>query len=192
AAPQDMLVALIERSSELKALAARHSEFFNLIYSSLSKAVRDDFKKLLFMPREELSDRDWMDAITDRLSPLPPCILEKFKGIVGWIGPDCEGDENQVQIKWLRDIEDFTLETFKQCYPQFFINANEQLRGRRMSHGGDQRDQYVIFCETLGLTRTDLPCDNAWARRMNGCLEKHPELLLQLKEIIAYEVGYDD
>ncbi|KAF9109143.1 hypothetical protein BGX27_007952 [Mortierella sp. AM989] len=207
AAPQDMLVALFERPSELQALVARHSDFFNLMYSSLSKASRDEFKKILFEPRESLSDRDWMQAIAERLDSLP-CILEKFKDIVGWIGPDSEDDDEnvlwgedeygcrdssfeQVQIKWLRDIEDFPLETFQEYYPQFFINARERLEGRRMSHGGDQRDQYVIFCETLSLTREALPCDGAWMRRMNGCLEKHPELLLQLKEIIAYEVEYD-
>ncbi|KAF8928179.1 hypothetical protein EDD21DRAFT_354849 [Dissophora ornata] len=208
AAPQDMLVALFERSSELEALAARHSDFFNLMYCSLPKTCRDKFKELLFKSRDELCDRDWMNAIKVQLSPLPSCILEKFKGMVGWSGPDSEEDDHerwgedkygcrdssfeQVQIKWLRDINDFSLETFKKGYPQFFVNAREKLQGRRMSHGGDQRDQYVIFCETLGLSRSQLSCDSAWARRMNCCLEKHPELLLQLKEIIAYEVGYDD
>ncbi|KAK3829607.1 MAG: hypothetical protein JOS17DRAFT_222307 [Linnemannia elongata] len=207
-APQDLLVALFDRSSELEALAARHSDFFNLIYSSLSKSCREPFKTLLFTPRSSLGDRDWMQAIEQQLSTLPPCILEKFKGIVGWIGPEGDEDERklwgedeygyrdssfeQVQIKWLRDIPDFPLETFEQCYPQFFVNARDRLQGRRMSYGGDQRDHYAIFCETLQLSRDDLPCDNAWARRMNGCLEKHPELLLQLKEIIAYETGYDD
>ncbi|KAF8927755.1 hypothetical protein BGZ47_001961 [Haplosporangium gracile] len=207
-APQDLLVALVDRSSELEALAARHSDFFNLIYSSLSKSCRGPFKSLLFTPRSSLGDRDWMQAIDQQLSALPSCILEKFKGIVGWIGPEGDEDEQdlwgedeygyrnssfeQVQIKWLRDVPDFPLETFKQCYPQFFVNARDRLQGRRMSLGGDQRDHYVIFCETLQLSRDDLPCDNAWARRMNGCLEKHPELLLQLKEIVAYETGYDD
>ncbi|KAF9902960.1 hypothetical protein EC991_004336 [Linnemannia zychae] len=207
--PQDLLVALFDRSSELEALAVIHSDFFNLIYSSLSKSTREPFKTLLFTPRSALGDLDWMRAIEQHLCPLPPCILEKFKGIVGWIGPEGDDDEDdcfwgedeygyrdssfeQVQIKWLRDVPDFPLETFQQCYPQFFVNARERLHGRRMSHGGDQRDHYVIFCETLGLNRDDLPCDSAWARRMNGCLEKHPELLLQLKEIIAYETGYDD
>ncbi|KAG0291673.1 hypothetical protein BGZ98_002931 [Dissophora globulifera] len=208
AAPQDMLVALFDRPSELKALAARHSDFFNVMYNSLSLNDRDRFKTVLYLPREELSDSDWMHAIADQLGPLSPCILEKFKGIVGWIGPDSEDDEmvlwgedeygyrdssfEHVQIKWLRDIEDFTLEAFQQGYPQFFVNAREQLQGRRMSCGGDHRDRYAILCETLGLTKSELPCDNAWARRMNSCLDKYPELLLQLKEIIAYEVGYDD
>ncbi|KAK3846028.1 MAG: hypothetical protein J3R72DRAFT_435125 [Linnemannia gamsii] len=206
--PQDMLVALFDRSSELEALAAIHSDFFNLIYSSLSKSTREPFKTLLFTPRSALSDRDWMQAIDQHLAALPPCILEKFKAIVGWIGPEGDDEDDclwgedeygyrdssfeQVQIKWLRDVPDFPLEVFKQCYPQFFVNARERLQGRRMSYGGDHRDQYVIFCETLDLSREDLPCDSAWARRMNGCLEKHPELLLQLKEIIAYETGYDD
>jgi hypothetical protein len=205
--PQDLLMALYDRSSELEALAVRHSDFFNLIYSSLSKSNREQLKSLLFTPRSSLGDRDWMQAIAQHLSSLPPCILEKFKGIVGWIGP--EGDEDdelwgedeygyrdssfeQVQIKWLRDVPDFPLETFEQCYPQFFVNARDRLQGRRMSYGGDQRDNYVNFCETLQLSRDDLPCDNAWARRMNACLEKHPDLLLQLKEIVAYETGYDD
>ncbi|KAG0378521.1 hypothetical protein BGX24_003600 [Mortierella sp. AD032] len=207
--PQDMLVALFDRSSELEALAAIHPDFFNLIYSSLSKSTREPFKTLLFTPRSALGDRDWMQAIDQHLAVLPPCILEKFKAIVGWIGPEGDDDEDdclwgedeygyrdssfeQVQIKWLRNIPNFPLKTFQQCYPQFFVNARERLQGRRMSYGGDHRDQYVIFCETLDLSREDLPCDNAWARRINGCLEKHPELLLQLKEIIAYETGYDD
>ncbi|KAF9100514.1 hypothetical protein BGX29_006513 [Mortierella sp. GBA35] len=210
--PQDLLVALYDRSSELETLAAIHSDFFNLIYSSLSKTSRESFKTLLFTSRSSLGDRDWMAAIDNHLSALPPCILEKLKGIVGWIGPDGDYDDDdndnvlwgedeygyrdssfeQVQIKWLRDVPGFPLETFKQRYPQFFVNARERLQGRRMSHGGDPRDQYEIFCETLALSRDDLPCDNAWTRRMNGCLEKHPELLLQLKEIIAYETGYDD
>ncbi|KAF9199186.1 hypothetical protein BGZ49_010725 [Haplosporangium sp. Z 27] len=206
AAPQDMLVALFDRPTELEALAARHSDFFNLMYCSLSKTSRDEFKKMLFKPRELLSDSDWMSYITKQLGS-SPYIIEKFKDIVGWIGPDSEDEEDalwgedeygcrdssfeNVQIKWFRDIPDFTLETFQECYPQFFINARERLEGKRMSYGGDQRDQYVIFCEILSLTRKELPCDNAWLRRMNCCLEKYPELLLQLKEIIAYEVEYD-
>ncbi|KAF9953081.1 hypothetical protein BGZ72_005713 [Mortierella alpina] len=208
-APQDMLVALFDRPLEMQALVAMHSDFFGLINSSLSSSARDRFKALLFIPRTELSDREWMGAIVDLLCSLPPCLLEKFKGIVGWVGPDGDEDEDenvlwgedeygyrdasfeQVQIKWLRDLEDFSLETFEKCYPQFFANARERLQGRRMSHGGDQRDQYLIFCETLQLSRKDLPCDNAWTRRIMGCLEKHPEQVLQLKEIIAYEVGYD-
>ncbi|KAF9930286.1 hypothetical protein BGZ67_005881 [Mortierella alpina] len=208
-APQDMLVALVDRPLEMQALVAMHSDFFGLVNSSLSKTARDRFKALLFLPRTDLSDREWMGAIVELLCSLPPCLLEKFKGIVGWIGPDGDEDEDenvlwgedeygcrdasfeQVQIKWLRDLEDFSLETFKRCYPQFIANARERLQGRRMSHGGDQRDQYLIFCETLQLSRKELPCDNAWTRRIMGCLEKHPELVLQLKEIVAYEVGYD-
>ncbi|KAG0200841.1 hypothetical protein BGX28_006201 [Mortierella sp. GBA30] len=209
-APQDMLVALFNRPSEMQTLVAMHSDFFKLINSSLSKTGRDHLQSVLLAPRTELSDRDWMRAIVDQLCSLPPCLLEKFKGIVGWIGPDGDEDEEeeyvlwgedeygcrdssfeQVQLKWLRDLEDFSLETFQKCYPQFFTNARERLQGRRMSHGGDQRDQYVIFCETLQLSREDLPCDNAWTRRIMGCLEKHPEQVLQLKEIIAYEIGYD-
>jgi len=208
-APQDMLVALFDRPLEMQALVAMHSDYFDLVNSSLSKTARDRLKALLFIPRTELSDREWMGAIAELLCSLPPCLLEKFKGIVGWIGPDGDEDEDenvlwgedeygyrdasfeQVQLKWFRDLENFSLETFERCYPQFFANARERLQGRRMSHGGDQRDQYVIFCETLQLSREDLPCDNAWTRRIMGCLEKHPEQVLQLKEIIAYEVGYD-
>ncbi|KAF9933552.1 hypothetical protein FBU30_005194 [Linnemannia zychae] len=209
-APLDMLVALLDRPSELETLVTIHSDFFSLIYSSLSKSSRKPLKTLLFTPRSSLGDRDWMQALVDNyLGALPPCILEKFKGIVGWIGPDGDEDNDEnhlwgedeyccrdssfehIQIKWFRDVPDFPLEVFEQCYPQFFVNARKCLEGRRMSIGGDQRDHYVIFRETLGLTRDDLPCDNAWTRRMNGCLEKHPELLLQLKEIVAYETGYD-
>ncbi|KAF9576745.1 hypothetical protein EC968_005518 [Mortierella alpina] len=208
-APQDMLVALFDRPLEMQALVAMHSDFFGLVNSSLSKTARERFNALLSIPRTELSDREWMGAIVELLCSLPPCLLEKFKGMVGWIGPDGDEDEDemvlwgedeygcrdasfeQVQLKWLRDLEDFSLETFERCYPQFFANARERLQGHRMSFGGDPRDQYLIFCETLQLSRKDLPCDNAWTRRMMGCLEKHPELVLQLKEIIAYEVGYD-
>ncbi|KAF9432094.1 hypothetical protein BGZ76_011271 [Entomortierella beljakovae] len=205
AAPQDMLVALFVRPVELEALAARHSEFFALMYNSLTKVDKSEFKKMLFMPREDYPDLEWMRYIIEQFDSLP-FIIERFKDIVGWIGPDSEDEAvhwseeeygcrdssfDNVQIKWLRDIENFPIEVFKQFYPQFFTNARQSLEGRRMSHGGDQRDQYVIFCETLGLTRDELPCDNAWMRRMNCCLEKHPELLLQLKEIIAYEVDYD-
>jgi len=215
-APQDMLVALINRSSELEALAAFHSEFFRLLYASVPASSREAFKTILFSPRSQLCDREWMQTIaSDSYLLGHPCLLEKFKAIVGWIGPDGDldgGDSDrsdlqlwgedeygyrdssfeQVQIKWLRDLEDFPIETFEEYYPQFFINAREKLQGRRMSHGGDSRDHYLIFRETLNLSRQELACDNAWTRRMNGCLEKHPELLLQLKEIVAYEVGYDD
>ncbi|GJJ75788.1 hypothetical protein EMPS_08146 [Entomortierella parvispora] len=212
AAPQDMLVALIDRSSELEALAAFHSDFFRLLYASISSSSREAFKTLLFSPRSQICDKEWMQTIASEPFLLGhPCLLEKFKALVGWIGPDGDVDDEsdvqlwgedeycyrdssleQVQIKWLRDLEDFPIETFEEYYPQFFINAREKLQGRRMSHGGDNRDHYVIFRETLQLSRKELACDNAWTRRMNGCLEKHPELLLQLKEIVAYEVGYDD
>ncbi|KAG0262320.1 hypothetical protein BG011_000073 [Mortierella polycephala] len=210
---QDILVAMLDRPSEMEALVAKHPDFFSLINSSLCKTSRDLFNVVVLKPRAELSDRDWMHAIAGHLQSLPICILEKFKGIVGWIGPDCEDDEDEdyhdplwddeeycyrdssfdnVQIKWLRDLDDFSLETFQKCYPQFFVNCRDRLHGRHLSYGGDQRDLYDIFCETLRLTRKDLLCDNAWTRRMNGCLEKDPELLLQLKEIVAYESEYDD
>ncbi|KAG0042290.1 hypothetical protein BGZ83_000681 [Gryganskiella cystojenkinii] len=220
-APQDMLVALFDRSSELEALAAFHSDFFQLMYASVSSQNQQSFKDLLFKTsRSELCDQNWMQTIaSDMYLQGHPCLLEKFKAIVGWVGPDVfncyDGDDDdsetsdlqlwgedeygyrdssfeQVQIKWFRDLEDFSIEVFERYYPQFFINAREKLQGRRMSHGGDSRDHYLIFCETLQLSREDLACDNAWTRRMNGCLDNHPELLLQFKEIIAYEVGYDD
>ncbi|KAF9188498.1 hypothetical protein BGZ51_000535 [Haplosporangium sp. Z 767] len=210
---QDILVAMLDRSSEMKALVAKHSDFFNLINSSLCETSRNHYNVIVLKPRAELSDRDWMHAIACHLQSLPICILEKFKGIVGWIGPDCEEDEDEdhhnplwsdeeycyrdssfddVQVKWLRDIDDFSFETFQKCYPQFFVNCRDRLHGRHLTYGGDQRDLYDIFCETLKLTRKELPCDKAWTRRINGCLEKDPELLLQLKEIVAYESGYDD
>ncbi|KAG0015827.1 hypothetical protein BGZ82_001284 [Podila clonocystis] len=192
-----MLVALFDRPSELEALAAIHSDFFNLMSSSLSPSARDAFKTLLFTPRDALSDRDWMQAIAQRLDSLP-CLLAKFQALVGWVDFDDtndsghawndDDDENdyedsleQVEIKWFRDLDGFSVEVFEKCYPQFFANARERLQGRRMALGGDQRDR-----------RQELACDNAWTRRMNACLEKHPELLLQFKEIVAYEVEYDD
>ncbi|KAF9426933.1 hypothetical protein BGZ94_005785 [Podila epigama] len=210
-APSEMLVALFDRPSEMKALVAKHSEYFGLIKSSLPKNSRDAFDALLFISRNDLSDSDWMRSLAQYLEPLP-CLLQKFKAIVGWIGSDNDSNDDddfrrgsddefdytreesleQVEIKWFRDIEGFPLEVFQQLYPQFFINVREKLQGRRMGLGGDHRDQYVVFCETLQLDRQALPCDKAWARRINGCLERHPELLLQFKEIVAYEVGFDD
>ncbi|KAF9295134.1 hypothetical protein BGZ74_010954 [Mortierella antarctica] len=201
--PSEMLVALFDRPSELKALAAIHSDFFNLMSSSLCSSARGAFKTLLFTPRDAISDRDWMQAIAQRLNSLP-CLLEKFKALVGWVDDDTydsdrawndDDDEydyedslEQVEIKWFRDLDGFTVEVFEKCYPQFFVNVRERLQGRHVALGGDHRDQYVVFCETLGLSRQELACDNAWTRRMNGCLEKHPELLLQFKEIVAYEI----
>ncbi|KAG0252754.1 hypothetical protein DFQ27_007874 [Actinomortierella ambigua] len=254
-APSDMLVALFDRPSELQALAARNSDFFNLLYTQVgSAASRALFKQVLFSPREEKCDMVWMRELASHLKA-QPCVLEKFQGLVGWVGPDeyddddeqrCGGgrktkkkkasrvqeerdeyddeddeddedeeddysdDDNddynlwgedkygyrdssyeQIQIKWIRDFPE-QLAVFRREYPQFFINARDRLGGKRLSFGGDRRDLYEIFCETLFLTREQLRCDNAWTRRMNGCLDKHPELLLQLKEIIAYEIGWDD
>lgn len=207
--PSEMLVALFDRPSELEALAAIHSDLFNLMYGSLSPSTRSAFKTLLFTPRDVLSDHDWMQAISR--PEILPCVLQKFKALVGWVDFDddandngCSWDDNvedeydyedsleQVEIKWFRDLDGFSVEVFEKCYPQFFVNVREQLQGRRMALGSDHRDRYVVFCETLGLSRQELACDNAWTRRMNGCLEKHPELLLQFKEIVAYEVECDD
>lgn len=206
--PSEMLVALIDRPSELEALAAIHSDLFNLMYGSMSPCARCAFKTLLFTPRAVLSDRDWMQAITR--PEFLPCVLQKFKALVGWVDIDDANDNGrawddddedeygyedsleQVEIKWFRDLDGFSVEVFEKCYPQFFVNARERLQGRRMALGGDHRDRYVVFCETLGLSRQELLCDNAWTRRMNVCLEKNPELLLQLKEIVAYEVESDD
>ncbi|KAG0362154.1 hypothetical protein BG005_006498 [Podila minutissima] len=203
--PSEMLVALFDRPSELEALAAIHSDFFNLMSSSLCSNARGAFKTLLFTPRDAISDRDWMQAIAQRLNSLP-CLLEKFKALVGWVDDDTydsdrawnDDDEydyedslEQVEIKWFRDLDGFTVEVFEKCYPQFFVNVRERLQGRHVALGGDHRDRYVVFCETLGLSRQELACDNVWTRRMNGCLEKHPELLLQFKEIVAYEVEFE-
>ncbi|KAG0343903.1 hypothetical protein BG004_004902 [Podila humilis] len=232
-ATSELLVALFDRPSEMETLVASNTEFFNLVNSSLAPNTRAAFKNVLFTPRQDLSDRDWMVAIAQRLES-HPCLLQKFKAIVGWIGSDVDSDDEndddddgnghrygngrrkgindnrydddcddddygygnddleQVEIKWFRDLDGFTLDVFEKCYPQFFVNARERLQGRRLSLGGDQRDRYVVFRETLELCRKQLACDNAWTRRVNGCLDKCPELLLQFKEIIAYEIGNDD
>ncbi|KAG0243880.1 hypothetical protein BGW41_001069 [Actinomortierella wolfii] len=220
-APSDMLVALFDRPTEMQALVARNSDFFKVLYTQIDSASLANFKQVLFSSREEKCDAVWMQELASHLKE-QPCVLEKFKSLVGWVGPDDDDDDEhsgsgsdradddddyelwgedehcyrsssyeQIQIKWIRDYPE-QLAAFPKEYPQFFINAREQLQGKRLSFGGDRRDLYEIFYETLFLTRDQLRCDNAWTRRMNACLEKHPDLLLQLKEIIAYEIGWDD
>ncbi|KAG0092286.1 hypothetical protein BGZ93_008379 [Podila epicladia] len=168
-----MLVALCDRPSELEALAAIHSDFFNLMFSSLSSSSRAAFKSLLFTPRDALSDRDWMQAIAQRLDSLP-CLLEKFKALVGWVDIDDTNDSDhawnddndeydyedsleQVEIKWLRDLDGFSVEVFEKCYPQFFVNVREQLQGRRMALGGDRRDRFAATWLKLNSTHQSGP-----------------------------------
>lgn len=83
----DILVALLDRPREMRSLVQYNAQFFdalsNYIRETQGEKAWQEFEAILFSPREEISDRDWMGAISVFLAN-NPVFLTKFKESVGY------------------------------------------------------------------------------------------------------------
>ncbi|RHZ54522.1 hypothetical protein Glove_426g74 [Diversispora epigaea] len=173
----DILVALMDRATEIKDLFTRNQEYFDLvqqsIFPSLDENEWNQFLSILYTPRDELSDGEWMSAISEYMEP-NPTLLVTFKEIVGYseiekndddlssINNDNNLDENDINEEndvdegynpfdyysptfeennigfWdICAIRDYPkiLENLEISYPQFFINAKQELSQETQRRG---------------------------------------------------------
>lgn len=91
----DILVALLDRPNEMKALASRNPHFYsaleNYIIETQGADAWAEFQDICYALRQELNDREWMAAISRYLAN-NPAFLAKFKESVGYDDPSTRGD----------------------------------------------------------------------------------------------------
>lgn len=87
----DILVALLDRDSEMKDLVARNYPFYETLQHYIEETQGQEawtrFQDVLYKPRQKLPDRVWMNQITHYLAH-NPVFLTKFKEIVGYEDED--------------------------------------------------------------------------------------------------------
>ncbi|CAG8513505.1 4877_t:CDS:1 [Diversispora eburnea] len=164
----DILVALVDRATEMKDLFNRNKEYFDLVQQSIFSPDENEwnqFLNILYSPRDERSDGEWMSAISEYMEP-NPTLLVTFKEIVGYNEIENDDDdfssiindnnldendineendvdegynpfdyysstfeENDIGLLDICAIRDYPkiLENLETSYPQFFINAKQEL-----------------------------------------------------------------
>jgi hypothetical protein len=151
---QDILVALVDRDVEMRELFVRNQEFFDTVKQSIFEDDDgwENFLKVLYSKREIIPDSEWMNSISEFLSPNPP-FLVKFKEIIGFYDDDDDNvqEENEefyscdmmndgfLDITPIRDFVDH----LEESYPQFFINTREQLCKERQRKGSFLGGNYL-------------------------------------------------
>lgn len=179
--PDTMLVALVDRSTEMRDLVRYNKPFFSTMANHLdTKWSR--FENTLYCERSVMSDSEWLKRISKALQNAPS-ILEQFKDLVGFIPQyedEKEQDEDQefscVDLILIRSkLERLSQET----YPQFYINCKQTMQNEQ---------EYKSFINTL--TDSNLS-DQTWLLKINQKLKNHSNLLEQFQEIVAYETEQD-
>jgi hypothetical protein len=187
AVPDTMLVALFDRSSEMKELVHHNKVYFqSLEYHLGEKWSR--FLNTLYCSRTNMPDVEWIGRISKALQDVPP-LLEKFKELVGYLGDDDDDDDDNissysseqyyfsdVDLTRIRDFPE-RLERFHKSYPQFFINCKQTM----------DEEQYKIFSNTLFMERAQVS-DYTWESSIYNQLHCWQNILEQLQEIVAYEI----
>ncbi|KAI9019347.1 hypothetical protein CLU79DRAFT_246305 [Phycomyces nitens] len=188
AVPSSILVALWDRDKEMRDLVKHNHVFFDSLRMHMPNWTR--FENTLYYPRGQLSDEIWMSRIEKALEGFPHA-LDRFKDLVGYIGEPSDQPEESVHVPQfdhvdLVNIRDFPgrLKKFPEAYPQFFINCQRTLEANGPK-------DFVRFKETLFSPRSQMT-DEMWEASLNDQLAIAPNLMTQLKEIIAYEAEEED
>ncbi|GAB5588784.1 hypothetical protein Unana1_03684 [Umbelopsis nana] len=182
--PDTILVALLDRDIEMKEL------------------------RVLFARRDQVPDAEWIQEIAVLLEHAP-ALFEKFKELVGYEeylfdsdsyeeddeehsrhGSYDESTFENVDITLIRNYPS-KLATFKQSYPQFFINAKRCFTPYGEDDQMDHNPLFEEFENLLFSPRREIE-DQDWENRIYDILDNWPNLLAQLKEIIAYEVDCEE
>jgi len=242
---EEMLVSLKERDTEMKELVICNKEFFDTVKQSIFEDEESwkEFEKVLYSKREEIPDCEWMESISKHLSDNPQ-LLANFKQITGYYESDID-DNSENNIDEIQDDYDdndygytsesclmdsttyvdiapirnypHVLENLEKSYPQFFINANQELgklgkeRSRRGSTlGGNHLSNdnpllhpnvedhqpsndssvtlYDEFKRILVTPRSEMD-DFEWETAINEILDVSQSLLEQFYEIIIQEIN---
>lgn len=183
--PDTMLVALFDRSSEIKGLVRHNKVFFSSLQQHLdTKWSR--FENTLYCDRSKMPDIEWIKRISKALQNVPS-YLEKFKELVGYLGETDEEEEEEEDEQYFSSVELYRIRNCpnklsRESYPQFFINCEENMKNQ------DLVEEFVSTL--LNNDRTELS-DEAWERKIYSQLKNWSNLLEQLQEIVAYEVEED-
>lgn len=175
--PDTMLVALFDRSSEMKELV-RHNKSFFLTLSTHLDTKWKRFENTLYCDRSVMPDIEWMKRISKALSSVPS-YLEKFKELVGYLGDEDEVEDDNTVDDFFSSV-DLTLirpkvnRISKDAYPQFYTNCQESM--------GDDSQAFMDTLFDSSLT------DIAWKLKLDSQLKPYPNILEQLQEIVAYEI----
>jgi hypothetical protein len=179
--PDTMLVALVDRSSEMRDLVRYNKPFFSTMANHLdTKWSR--FENTLYCERNVMSDSEWLKRISKALQNAPT-ILEQFKDLVGFI-PQYEDEKEQdgdqefsrVNLILIRSKLD---RLSQETYPQFYINCKQTMQNEQ---------EYKSFIDTLVDSKLS---DQTWLLKINQILKNYPNLLEQFQEIVAYETEQD-
>ncbi|KAI7855825.1 hypothetical protein BDC45DRAFT_438243 [Circinella umbellata] len=180
AIPDTICVALLDRDTEMRHLVAHNTPLFNTLRSHLFNDW-PRFENTLYVPRQQLDDIEWMARISKALQPVPS-LLQQFRDLVGYVAPREQQQQfDHVDITRIRALGQDKLKDFPTHYPQFFINCQNCLLEKKDNNKG-----YKGFTETLFASSQTIP-DDIWEMRIYNQLDPYPDLLAQLKEIIAYE-----
>ncbi|KAK4510893.1 uncharacterized protein ATC70_000002 [Mucor velutinosus] len=83
----DILVALLDRPSEMRGLAVCNAQFYEALEHYITETQGKDawqrFQDVVYKPRDKLPDRPWMNQISQFLA-YNPVFLTKFKESVGY------------------------------------------------------------------------------------------------------------
>ncbi|KAL9552878.1 hypothetical protein MBANPS3_003552 [Mucor bainieri] len=178
--PDTMLVALVDRGSEMRDLVRYNKPFFSTMANHLdTKWSR--FENTLYCERSVMSDSEWLKRISKALQSAPS-ILEQFKDLVGFI-PDYDQDssssssDEQQQQEFSRVdlilIRSKLDRLSQDTYPQFYINCQESMQNQQA---------YSAFIHVLNDATLS---DHAWLFKIHQSLRDHTNLLEQLQEIVA-------
>lgn len=181
--PDTMLVALVDRSTEMRDLVRYNKPFFSTMANHLdTKWSR--FENTLYCERSVMSDSEWLKRISKALQNAPS-ILEQFKDLVGFIPQYEDEDEKEQDEDQEFSCVDLILIRSKldrlsqETYPQFYINCKQTMQNEQ---------EYKSFINTL--TDSNLS-DQTWLLKINQKLKNHSNLLEQFQEIVAYETEQD-
>lgn len=179
--PDTMLVALYDRSAEMRDLVKHNKQYFMTLQNYLGPKW-SRFENTLYCERTQMQDIEWMKRISKALYSVPS-LLEQFKELVGYLGDeeeeegqDKDHDELFSHLVPVR-VRDTPEKLSQEAYPQFYINCREQLSPK------DYKElQQLLFNQQVELS------DQAWQMKLGELLKPKPNLLEQLQEIVAYEL----
>ncbi|KAK4513059.1 uncharacterized protein ATC70_000097 [Mucor velutinosus] len=125
--PDTMLVALVDRGSEMRDLVRFNKPFFSTMANHLDTKW-SKFENTLYCERSVMSDSEWLKRISKALQNAPS-ILDQFKDLVGFISDydqDSSSSSDEQQQEFSRvdliPIRSKLDRLSRETYPQFYIN----------------------------------------------------------------------
>ncbi|ORY97906.1 hypothetical protein BCR43DRAFT_490540 [Syncephalastrum racemosum] len=180
AVPDTILVALLDRDQEMRQLVSHNHAFFSALRTHLHPNW-DRFENTLYCPRSQMPDVDWIKRI-EKAMQAAPSLLQQFYDLVGYVEQEDYPSTSSEPLVAHFDIARLRnypkrLEALPTAYPQLFVNC-------RQSMTEDEADEFMRLLLT---PRSSMP-DDLWEMAIYDQLDRWPNLVDQLHEIIAYEV----